>query len=292
MKGVNYDIHAVGSCVVYGTYGICKETLLSLFPHPPGGERGEGAGHALARCIAGVDAAPSQHLLTPLFLPPYPRGDGGHGVVAWRSLSAEVCSQLLTHICPVLPDNQPQVVETDARVAEIHASAEVFDTKAETSFKYLQARGSKCWMSPALPSLHRHYPPSGLAAVRCAAASSHTPLCPALPHCPQVCTACANIFGEYGPGAAQQHTHSTACSSSSSSSKDDLGLLLLLMPPPPPLHSPRQQRGGQRGGAPDSHLPGAARGGGGGICGCDCLVCDPQTTASERGPCAFICFSG
>ncbi|PSC76268.1 sodium phosphate symporter [Micractinium conductrix] len=30
------------------------------------------------------------------------------------------------------------VVETDARVAEIHASAEVFDTKAETSFKYLQ----------------------------------------------------------------------------------------------------------------------------------------------------------
>lgn len=30
------------------------------------------------------------------------------------------------------------VVETDARVAEIHSSAEVFDRKAETSFKYLQ----------------------------------------------------------------------------------------------------------------------------------------------------------
>ncbi|KAF8062088.1 pho-4 [Scenedesmus sp. PABB004] len=32
------------------------------------------------------------------------------------------------------------VVESDARTAEIHAAAETFDAKAETSFKYLQAR--------------------------------------------------------------------------------------------------------------------------------------------------------
>lgn len=34
-----------------------------------------------------------------------------------------------------------KVVETDARVAEIHANAETFDHKAELSFKYLQV----CW---------------------------------------------------------------------------------------------------------------------------------------------------
>jgi hypothetical protein len=33
-----------------------------------------------------------------------------------------------------------QVIETDERVAEIHANAEVFDRKAELSFKYLQVR--------------------------------------------------------------------------------------------------------------------------------------------------------
>lgn len=31
-----------------------------------------------------------------------------------------------------------QVVETDAKVAEIHANSESFDSKAELSFKYLQ----------------------------------------------------------------------------------------------------------------------------------------------------------
>ncbi len=56
--------------------------------------------------------------------------------------------------CP-LPASQPvqcscrsscslQVVETDERVAEIHANSEQFDNKAETSFKYLQVgRGGR-----------------------------------------------------------------------------------------------------------------------------------------------------
>jgi hypothetical protein len=33
-----------------------------------------------------------------------------------------------------------QVVESDAKVAEIHANSETFDSKAELSFKYLQVR--------------------------------------------------------------------------------------------------------------------------------------------------------
>ena len=37
-----------------------------------------------------------------------------------------------------------QVVETDERVAAIHANSESFDSKAETSFKYLQVRASGC----------------------------------------------------------------------------------------------------------------------------------------------------
>lgn len=35
-----------------------------------------------------------------------------------------------------------QTVETDARVAEIHANSEKFDPKAELSFKYLQVKRS------------------------------------------------------------------------------------------------------------------------------------------------------
>jgi hypothetical protein len=42
------------------------------------------------------------------------------------------------HLTHVLLAALLQVIETDARVAEIHANAEVFDRKAELSFKYLQ----------------------------------------------------------------------------------------------------------------------------------------------------------
>lgn len=37
-----------------------------------------------------------------------------------------------------------QVIDESARVREIHDTAEVFDPKAETSFKYLQARPALC----------------------------------------------------------------------------------------------------------------------------------------------------
>jgi hypothetical protein len=38
-----------------------------------------------------------------------------------------------------------QVIDTDERVAEIHANAEMFDRKAELTFKYLQV-----WFRAAL----------------------------------------------------------------------------------------------------------------------------------------------
>lgn len=40
-----------------------------------------------------------------------------------------------------------QVIETDAKIADIHANSESFDSKAELSFKYLQVR-------QALAALH------------------------------------------------------------------------------------------------------------------------------------------
>lgn len=43
-----------------------------------------------------------------------------------------------TVILTLLHSHALQVLETDARVAEIHASTETFDSKAELSFKYLQ----------------------------------------------------------------------------------------------------------------------------------------------------------
>lgn len=35
----------------------------------------------------------------------------------------------------------PQVIEEDAKIGDIHANSERFDTKSELSFKYLQVGG-------------------------------------------------------------------------------------------------------------------------------------------------------
>lgn len=58
-------------------------------------------------------------------------------------------------------------MERDERVAAIHANAEVFDEKAETSFKYLQVGLTRGWAPPGMImttflSLSRHQPASHL----------------------------------------------------------------------------------------------------------------------------------
>lgn len=44
----------------------------------------------------------------------------------------------------VCPCNTLQVIETDARIADIHANSESFDPKSELSFKYLQVDLCSC----------------------------------------------------------------------------------------------------------------------------------------------------
>jgi hypothetical protein len=62
-----------------------------------------------------------------------------HCLYSWTTKDVStICDAVNSTLC-CCADNL-QVVQTDERVAEIHANAEVFDRKAELSFKYLQVR--------------------------------------------------------------------------------------------------------------------------------------------------------
>lgn len=93
----------------------------------------------------------------------------------------------LSHPLPLCPCCLLQVVDTDQRVAELHANSEQFDSKAETSFKYLQVRTGCTARFSSCPHLRGGQEAQhGCTSNITCASTSRLPT--------QVCTACANAF--------------------------------------------------------------------------------------------------
>jgi hypothetical protein len=210
--GVNYDVHKVSYRRPCSGYGVGSKGKVAALLRGP--SYWISMDQKTPACT--LQCARARRMHVHLYTSSVPPTQPGQGKWALR----ETCTPAGTRT-----PARAQVVGESARVRQIHDAAEVFDAKAETSFKYLQVRpprrgsglaghsGDPQGMQEALfVHVHPHehggagavFPPRmskqpcaalgprrSLPVTRPNAVRAHAPRPPAR-H--QVCTACANAF--------------------------------------------------------------------------------------------------